>query len=55
MRLQLILPAGHRLADREEVHFAELGDEPAVLLGLKPAPDLIMAMTGAAGFTPNVR
>lgn len=55
VRLQLVLPASHRLADRDEVHFAELGDEPAVLLGLKPAPDLIMGMMEAAGFTPNVR
>lgn len=55
VRLQLVLPAGHRLANRTEVHFAELGEEPAVLLGLKPAPDLIMAMAEAAGFTPNVR
>jgi DNA-binding transcriptional LysR family regulator len=55
VRLQLVLPADHRLAAQDEVRFAELGDEPAVLLGLKPAPDLVMAMTEAAGFTPNVR
>lgn len=55
VRLQMVLPADHRLAARDVVHFAELGDEPAVLLGLKPAPDLITAMMRAAGFTPNVR
>lgn len=55
VRLQLVLAAEHRLANRKEIHFDELGDEPAVLLGLKPAPDLIMAMTQATGFTPNVR
>ena len=55
VRLQLVLPANHRLADRPQVWFAELGDEPAVLLGLKPAPDLIMAMMDSAGFTPHVQ
>ncbi|HXD27513.1 MAG TPA: LysR family transcriptional regulator [Arthrobacter sp.] len=55
VRLQLVLPAGHRLSDRAEISFAELGDEPAVLLGLNPAPNLILSMTEAAGFVPNVR
>jgi DNA-binding transcriptional LysR family regulator len=55
VRLQLVLPEGHRLADRPQVQFAELGDEPAVLLGLKPAPDLIMSMMASAGFTPRVQ
>lgn len=55
VRLQLVLSTNHRLADRPSISFAELGDEPAVLLGLNPAPELIMSMTQQAGFTPNVR
>lgn len=55
VRLQLVLSTDHRLATRESVRFEELGDEPAILLGLKPAPDLIMSMMDGVGFTPNVR
>lgn len=55
VRLQLVLPATHRLALHHEIRLAELEDEPAILLGLRPAPDLVDAMTAAAGFHPNVR
>ncbi|MCY1160198.1 MAG: hypothetical protein MOP51_3225 [Citricoccus sp.] len=55
VRLQLVLPGSHRLANRPSLRFSELGDEPAVLLGLKPAPDLIMSMMASAGFTPRVQ
>lgn len=55
VRLQLVLPASHRLATEEAVRFEQLGDEHAILLGLKPAPDLIMRMAKESGFTPNVK
>lgn len=55
VRLQLVLPAAHRLARQRQIQLAELGDDPAILLGLRPAPDLVDAMTSAAGFHPNVR
>ncbi len=37
------------------VQFAQLKDEPAILLALKPAPDLVIAMIEEAGFRPNIR
>lgn len=54
-RLQLVLPADHRLATSETVRLAELRDDSAALLGLRPAADLVEAMTSAVGFHPNVR
>lgn len=54
-RLQIVLPSNHRLSARDSVRLAELGDEPAVLLALRPAADRVEEMTSAAGFHPNVR
>ncbi|NMR29115.1 LysR substrate-binding domain-containing protein [Crystallibacter degradans] len=55
VRLQLVLPAGHRLAGQDSVHFAEMEDDPAILLALKPAPDLVVATIEATGYQPNIR
>ncbi|WP_158559924.1 LysR substrate-binding domain-containing protein [Prauserella sp. PE36] len=52
--VQLVLPAEHQLADRDEVAFRELGDEPAVLLAVRPARDLVEEILRKTGFTPNV-
>ncbi|MFF5990558.1 LysR substrate-binding domain-containing protein [Prauserella flavalba] len=54
VRVQLVLPADHRLADRDEVAFRELGDEPAVLLALRPVRDLVEEILRKTGFRPNV-
>lgn len=55
VRLNLVLHAAHNLARQNSLHLADLGDEPAALLSLRPAADMVESMTSAAGFHPNVR
>ncbi|WP_409181912.1 LysR substrate-binding domain-containing protein [Amycolatopsis sp. VS8301801F10] len=54
VRLRLILPANHRLADRDEIALAELSDEPAILTSLRPARDLVENLMRHAGVEPVV-
>jgi DNA-binding transcriptional LysR family regulator len=53
--LRLVLPAEHRLAEQGSVRFEQMQDEPAILLALKPAPDLVISMIEDLGYSPNVR
>lgn len=55
VRLQVVLPAGHALAAQPAVKLQDLRDEPAILLNLQPARDLVERMLRRAGFEPNVR
>lgn len=56
VRLRLVLPPDHPLAQRDEVALRDLQDEPAILLGLQPAQDLVVdRVLRQAGFEPNVR
>ena len=55
VRLQVVLPADHRLAHRQSVKLAELADDPAILLGLHPAAETVRAIMADAGLEPNVR
>ncbi|MFD2473768.1 LysR substrate-binding domain-containing protein [Amycolatopsis silviterrae] len=52
VRLRLMLPANHRLADRDEIALAELSDEPAILTSLRPARDLVENLMRHAGVEP---
>ncbi|MFF4648485.1 LysR family transcriptional regulator [Streptomyces sp. NPDC001380] len=55
-RRWVALPAGHRLADRSEVDFAELGDEPFVALPRSAGPlrDFWLATEARGGREPRV-
>lgn len=52
-----VLPAGHRLAEREELAASELADEPFVTYPRRMGPglfDRIVAVCQRAGFSPNI-
>ncbi|WP_037354632.1 LysR substrate-binding domain-containing protein [Amycolatopsis orientalis] len=49
-----LLPAGHRLADRETVSVAELADEPMIMLDLPPAAKHTRMLFERAGTEPRV-
>ncbi|MFI1564438.1 LysR family transcriptional regulator [Streptomyces sp. NPDC020490] len=55
-RLWVSLPVGHRLADRPEVDFAELADEPVIALPRSAGPlrDFWLATTARGGREPRV-
>lgn len=52
---RVVLPKGHRLADRRAVDLAELADEPWVG-SERPGPclDAVLEACAAAGFTPDI-
>lgn len=55
--LVAVLPAGHKLAGRESIDLAELGQEPFILHPRESAPvafDAIIAICSAAGFSPMI-
>lgn len=51
----VIVPAGHRLADRATVDLAELAPDPMVLLDLPYSRDYFRAVVAASGTAPDVR
>lgn len=55
VRLQVVLPADHRLAQRSILRFAELADDPAILLDVHPTADIVTSLMAEAGLTPNIR
>lgn len=55
VRVRLLLPPTHRLAQMHAVALRDLNDEPAVLLALQPTRQLLIEMFQRAGLTANVR
>ena len=51
----VLLPAGHRFADRAKVRLTELAAEPLALLDLPQSRDYFRSMFAAAGVEPNIR
>ncbi|MCX2730697.1 LysR family transcriptional regulator [Saccharopolyspora sp. NFXS83] len=51
----VIVPAGHRLADRTTVDLAELAPDPMVLLDLPYSRDYFRAVVATSGTAPDVR
>lgn len=51
----VIVPAGHRLADREAVDLAELATDPMVLLDLPYSRDYFREVVASSGTAPDVR
>lgn len=49
MRPYVIVPADHRLAEAEEVHLAQLRNEPMVLLDAPPSRNHVHAVLSSAG------
>ncbi|MGW0173838.1 LysR substrate-binding domain-containing protein [Rhodococcus sp. NPDC003322] len=54
-RPAILLPPGHRLADRPVLELAELAEEPMVLLDAPPSSFHALQMCSQAGFTPRIR
>ncbi len=54
VRLQVLLAPTHPLARKEEISLVELADEPAALLSLQPAQDLVETVLRGAGFEPTI-
>ncbi|MEH3076251.1 MAG: LysR substrate-binding domain-containing protein [Quadrisphaera sp.] len=55
IRPHVLLPADHRLADREQVALQELRDEPLVLLDLPHSRDYFAQVLASAGLSPVAR
>lgn len=55
VHLQLMLAAGHRLADRRSIRLAEIVQEPAVMLDVPPTAERLTAMVQAAGLELDIR
>lgn len=56
-RLMLVVPAGHRLAERGEVTLAEVADDPFIMCqrhGGGPVQHVILQHCEQAGFTPRI-
>lgn len=56
-RLLLVLPAGHRLIDKEELSFADVLEEPFIMCQRPeraPLQHIILRRCAEAGFTPRV-
>ena len=51
----VLLPAGHRFADRATIRLSQLADEPLALLDLPQSRDYFRSMFAAAGLEPNIR
>lgn len=51
----VLLPAGHRLAERPALSLAELTEEPLVLLDASPSGEYVRSLFAAAGLVPDVR
>lgn len=54
-RMHVILPAGHRLADRPSAAARDLVDEPLVLMMTPPSPSEVLGYFGHLGLRPHVR
>jgi DNA-binding transcriptional LysR family regulator len=55
VRLQVLLALDHPLAQGDEISLIDLADEPAALLALQPAQDLVETILRSAGFEPNIK
>lgn len=55
LRMQLLLPPGHRLAESEEVALGELAGENAILLAMEPASTFVDRTLKSLGVYPRVR
>lgn len=53
--VHVLLPAGHRLADRPTVSLGDLVDEPLIMVDLPPSGRHTLDMLHAAGVRPEVR
>jgi DNA-binding transcriptional LysR family regulator len=53
--LHAALPTGHRLAAHESVTFADLADEPAILLDIPPTIERLTETLRSAGVVPRIR
>lgn len=55
VRLQVMLPATHRLAGQEAIRLADVAGEPAVLLDIPPTIELLKGVARSAGLELDVR
>lgn len=55
LRLNVLLPANHRLAGHEQVELSELSAEPAILLDMPPSIERVTQIAAASGSTLDVR
>lgn len=54
-QLKVMLPEGHRLAAAHEVAFADVAQEPAILIDLPPSTERSLEFMRAAGVEPTLR
>ncbi|HRO94987.1 LysR substrate-binding domain-containing protein [Citricoccus sp.] len=54
VRLHVMLPAGHRLADQDSVWLRDIVDEPAVLLDVPPTAERMITTVESAGLAIQV-
>lgn len=54
MPVHVVLPAGHRLAERERVELADLADENWIMLDTEPGATHAASMFHTAGLSPTV-
>jgi DNA-binding transcriptional LysR family regulator len=55
VHLQVVLPAGHRLAGRKSLRLAEIVHEPAVILDVPPTEQRLTALVQSVGLELDIR